>query len=270
MSIKSVKKEYKEKRRALNSDYGGRINELKREYKAALDEEKIKYKEALTAAYIEEGREPPKDPPRRGVLEEIGNSVTHGVGAVFAIVAIVLMMVFADEPMEYLGAAFYSFGLFVMFSMSCMYHAFPHGSVVKRIFRRFDYSSIYLLIGATFAPILLADIKWPLGIVFFIIQWSIIVTGITFIGVFGPTKLRKLHIPLYLILGWSGLMLLPEMFLNHGVWYITSILGGGAVYSLGIIPFVLKKGPSHFIWHFFVLAGAVVQWIGILAFIYLT
>ena len=59
---------------------------------------------------------------------------------------------------ELFGAIIYSVGLFVMFCISSLYHAFPYGSRVKRLFRRFDYSSIYLLIGATFAPILLAYI----------------------------------------------------------------------------------------------------------------
>ena len=99
-------------------------------------------------------------------MEEIGNAVTHGVGALFAVAAIVLMMVKGDSVEELVGAAIYSVGLFVMFGISALYHAFPYGSAVKRLFRRFDYSSIYLLIGATFAPILLAYIGGVKGIVF--------------------------------------------------------------------------------------------------------
>ena len=74
MSIKSVKQEYKEKCRALAKNYGGRIKALRREYKSAMAEEKERYKEAVLGAYLEEGKEPPKDPPKRAVLEEIGNS----------------------------------------------------------------------------------------------------------------------------------------------------------------------------------------------------
>ena len=47
------------------------------------------------------------------------------------------------------------------------------------------------------------------------------------------------------------------------------ILGGGVIYSLGIIPFALKTRVSHFIWHFFVLIGAVFQWIGVFKYVYL-
>jgi hemolysin III len=229
---------------------------------------KRKHKETLESLYESGEIARPKDPPKRGILEEIGNAVTHGVGSVFAIVAFLLMLIAADTPREYVGASIYFFGLFVMFTMSCLYHAFSHGSAVKRLFRRFDYSSIYLLIGATFAPPLLCVVGGTFGIVFFIIQWAVIAAGISLVGVFGPTKLRFVHIPMYVILGWSALMLLPSMIATSfplAMW----ILAGGVVYTLGIIPFTMKTKVSHFIWHFFVLAGAVVQGVGIYLYIYL-
>ena len=141
--------------------------------------------------------------------------------------------------------------------------------ITKRLFRRFDYSSIYLLIGATFAPVLLCFIGGVFGLVFFIVQWAIIVTGIALIGVFGPTRLKYIHNPLYILLGWSAIILMPRM-LRDAPEMFYYVLFGGVVYSLGLIPFAIKARVSHFIWHFFVLAGAVVQWVGIYKYIYLT
>ena len=255
------------------------LKELKRKYKSELKSERRKFFEArrrLKTMHRESVRElyesgelpRPNDPPKRAVLEEIGNAVTHGVGSIFAIVAFVLMLLASDDTMEYVGASIYFFGLFVMFTMSCLYHAFAHGSAVKRLFRRFDYSSIYLLIGATFAPPLLNVVGGTFGLAFFIIQWAIIATGITFVGVFGPTRLRFFHIPMYVILGWSALMLMPSLIgvsFGLAMW----ILAGGVIYTLGLIPFTMKMSVAHFIWHFFVLAGAVVQWVGIYLYIYL-
>ena len=147
--------------------------------------------------------------------------------------------------------------------------AIENGGATKRLFRRFDYSSIYLMIGGTFAPILLAYSQSSAAIWFFVIQWVLIATGITFIGVFGPTRLKWLHMPLYLILGWCGIMFIPEMLARGDYLLFGLILGGGAVYSIGVIPFTLKGRAAHFIWHIFVLAGAVIQWIGIYSVIYL-
>ncbi len=262
----------------IAKNYKNSKKQIKRAYKADKKSKKLIYKENKKSAYdsflsereayySENGKPLPENPPKRSLLEEIGNAVTHGAGAAFAVVAIVLMMIRQNTKAEFFGALIYSFGLFVMFGISSLYHAFPYGSGVKRLFRRFDYSSIYLLIGATFAPILLAYIGGIKGAVFFIIQWALIATGITFVGVFGPGKLRYIHFPLYIILGWSGLILLPEM-LARDFSFILYIIAGGVVYSLGIIPFAIKAKISHFIWHFFVLGGAVLQWIGIFKFIY--
>ena len=210
-----------------------------------------------------------KEVPRRSVLEEIGNSITHGVGALLSVAATVLMLVLAQSPMQYVGAAIYGGGLFLMFTMSTLYHAFRYGSAVKRLFRRFDYCCIYLLIGATFAPILLSYIGGVYGYAFLVVQWCVIIFGVTLVAVFSPARFRGIHLSLYVILGWSGLMLLPEMLRCGDVDFIFWILGGGVVYSIGIIPFAMRGRAAHFIWHFFVLLGAVVQWIGIYTQIYL-
>ena len=259
MDKKSITVSYQTKRRELHRELRERERLLREEYEGQMEE-----------YYKEFPDERPKDPPKRSLLEEVGNAVTHGVGAIFAIVAFLLMVVRSSDGIEALGASIYFVGLGVMFTISCLYHSFRHGSRVKRIFRRFDYSSIYLLIGATFAPILLSYVEnRTLGTVFFVLQWAVIVTGISLVGVFGPTRLRFVHIPLYVLLGWCGVMFIPEMIMRGDYLFFGMILGGGVIYSIGIIPYALKKRASHFIWHFFVLAGAVVQWVGIYVQIYL-
>lgn len=199
--------------------------------------------------------------PKRSVLEEIGNAVTHGVGSVFSIVALILMLLNSKDSLQAVYSIIYFIGMFLSFTSSTLYHSFKHGTAVKRLFRRFDYCSIYLLIGSTFAPLLLGFIGGTLGTVFCVAQWAIIVMGITFVAIFSPARLRPLHITLYFILGWCGIIFLPSMIKAPALLFC--ILGGGIIYSLGIIPFAIKKKCAHFIWHFFVLAGAITQWIGI-------
>ena len=208
------------------------------------------------------------DPPKRALLEEVGNAVSHGVGSAFATAAYVLMLVRTESKAQILGATVYFIGMLAMFTLSCLYHAFRNGSAVKRLFRRFDYSSIYLMIGGTFAPILLSYSVSPFAILFFIIQWVLIATGITFIGIYGPTRLKWLHFPLYILLGWCGVVFIPEMIARADYLLFGFILGGGIVYTLGVIPFVQKKNAAHFIWHLFVLAGAIIQWFGIYLTVY--
>ena len=175
MDKKQLKKEYKNKVRTERAIYKKEKKELKSEYKESLEE-----------YYGSEEFSRLSNPPRRPALEEIGNAVTHGAGALFAIVAFCLMAARANSAEKLAGAIIYFFGLFVMFTSSCLYHAFPWGSGVKRLFRRFDYSCIYLSIGATFAPILLCYFGGAYGLVFCAVQWAVIAAGITFICVFGP------------------------------------------------------------------------------------
>ena len=266
MTKKEIKQEYKNKKKIARKEYRANLSLAEDKYKGALSDAEKSYDDALSEYYRTVGKKQPINPPKRSVLEEIGNAITHGLGAVFAIVAFILMLMQSDTPSEIASAIIYFVGLFILFLSSCLYHAFSHGSAVKRLFHRFDYSSIYLLIGATFAPILLCFFGNLFGYIFFAVQWVVIAVGISFVGIFGPSRLSFVHIPMYVLLGWSALMLLPQMIGQNpplAMW----VLGGGIIYTLGIIPFLMRAKVSHFIWHFFVLAGAVVQWVGIYLYI---
>ena len=143
----------------------------------------------------------------------------------------------------------------------------PSGSTAKRVLRRFDYTSIYLLIGGTFAPILLVYQGGRLGIALFCIQWGVILFGVTMVAVFGPGRWRALHFTLYFLLGWSGLLFIPDFYANARplLWFI---LAGGLVYTLGMIPFARSRKYDHCVWHVFVLAAAALHWVGIYTQIY--
>lgn len=207
------------------------------------------------------------EPPKLTILEEVGNAVVHGIGAGLAIAGFILLLLKSDTGLKVMASCFYGISLFLLMIMSTLYHAFKSGSKVKRLWRRFDYCSIYLLIGGTFAPLYLVYWGNTLGIIIFSIQWALIVLGIVMISVFGPGRFKWLHFSLYFIIGWSGLVFLPDWFHNNRplMWMI---LIGGVVYTVGMIPFTKDKKYSHFIWHFFVLIGAILHWIGIYYFIY--
>ena len=207
------------------------------------------------------------EPPHLTILEEVGNAVTHGVGAALALVGFILLLLKSDTGMKVMASCFYGISLFFLMLMSCLYHAFKSGSTVKRLWRRFDYSSIYLLIGGTFAPLYLVYWGNTLGIVLFCIDWALIVVGITMLSVFGPGRFKWLHFSLYFIIGWSGLILMTDFYKNN-LPLLWMIFIGGVIYTVGMIPFLKDKKYNHFIWHFFVLAGAILHWMGIYLFVY--
>ena len=207
------------------------------------------------------------EPPKLSVLEEILNSVVHGIGALLAIVGFVLLLLKSNTSLKIMATCFYCISLILLMLMSCLYHAFRSGSTVKRIWRRFDYTSIYFLIGGTFAPLYLVYWGNTLGITLFCIQWGLIALGTVIICVFGPGRFSWLHFTLYFTIGWSGLILVPD-WIKHNVPLLCTILLGGVIYTVGMIPFTKDKDYDHFIWHFFVLAGAIIHWFGIYYFLY--
>ena len=207
--------------------------------------------------------------PKRNTLEEIGNAITHGLGAIAGIVFLILMVMKANSWQSMTAAIVYGTCFFFQMLFSCLYHSFRHGTRVKRLFRRFDYISIYLQIGGTYAPLYLLympEHMWGMttGLIFFIVQWVLIATGITFVAVFGPGRIRWLHFTMYFVIGWSGILFFPY-WVRDDLPLLFWILGGGIVYTLGMIPFAAlhKKPVAHFIWHFVVLAGAILMWVGI-------
>jgi len=219
----------------------------------------------------------PIEPPKRSILEEIGSAVSHGIGAILSIVGLVLLLKNSHNGVEVLSAIIFMIAMLFMFLNSCLYHSWRWGSKVKRIWRRFDYTSIYLQIAGTFAPIQLivlervyGNIGHVLGLIYFILMWAAFITGITLTSIRGPERCRKINFPLYFVGGWSALLMVPA-WIKYDWHFALWIFIGGVVYSLGMIPFGLlrKKAGAHFLWHLFVLAGTIIHFYAIYKFIYL-
>lgn len=259
--LRQAKDAYRDQKRSLK--------QLRRDIRHSRTPEERLKKEKKQAVRLERRRRRRalSEPPMRSILEEIGSSVNHGAGAALSIVALIMLLLKAKGAVAVFSACVYGGCLLLMFLMSCLYHAFRAGSTVKRVWRRFDYCSIYLLIGGTITPFLLMLVGGTLGTVLCAVMWALIATGITFVGVFGPAVARGLHFALFFTIGWSAIVFLPRMWREAPslLWFV---LSGGVVYTLGMIPFVKKVRGSHFIWHFFVLAGAVLQWLGIYLYLF--
>ena len=78
-----------------------------------------------------------------------------GAGLIAATALIVLTGVFASTP-EIVSVSIYAAGLLAMLGFSAAYNLWPV-SPRKWLLRRFDHSAIYVLIAATYTPIMMAD-----------------------------------------------------------------------------------------------------------------
>ena len=207
------------------------------------------------------------EPPCLSLGEEIFNAISHGTGALLAAAGLVLLLCRSDTVLEIMASCFYGISMVLMMCMSSLYHSMRSGSSVKRVCRRFDYTSIYLLIGGTFAPIFLVYLGGTLGLVLFCVQWGVILCGMTLVLALGPGCLRPVHFTLYFLLGWSGVLFLPS-FLRNAPELLQFIFFGGVLYTLGMIPFVRKKKYDHCVWHLFVLIAAALHFWGIYTQLY--
>lgn len=198
---------------------------------------------------------------KQSLGEEIANAISHGVGALLSITGMVLMIIKASGKKTITGVTLFGVTAILLYTMSTLYHAFKKDTVVKRVFRRFDHSSIYLLIGGTYLPIFLIVFSFPVNIIFIIIQWAVIVTGITLKSVCFK-RFKALHFVLYLILGWSGIAVFNSLLTVSKEAFLW-ILFGGVSYTIGTIFYGLKVKYSHFIWHLFVLGGTVFHFFAI-------
>lgn len=192
--------------------------------------------------------------------EEIANSITHGLGVIFGIVALVFSILKASNTYALMGGIIFCTSIILLYLMSTLYHAFPKATKVKALFERFDHVFIYVLIGGSFAPVLLNIISKPLGIQLFILQWSVIVVAIT-LKLVKFHSFHKIHILMYLLLGWSALALLFPIY-QHSINALILLLLGGLSYTVGVLFYVFRWFKySHMVWHFFVLGGTLLHFI---------
>ena len=206
-----------------------------------------------------------KDAKRRySIGEEIGNSITHGVGALLAISALVLLIVRASlyAPEEYkamyvVGFTLFGSALIILYLFSTLYHALPQKA--KRVFGKFDHISIYILIAGTYTGYCLGPLHSRQAIWLLSIVWAIAIVGIVFYAIFG-SKVRILSVITYIIMGWLVIYMVKSLQLLLPALSFLFLLIGGACYTLGCIFYAMKKHKwMHFIWHLFVMAGSIMH-----------
>ncbi len=201
--------------------------------------------------------------------EEIANSITHGIGALLAIAAIPILVVKAvhDGGGVFLFAALvYTITMLVEYTMSTLYHAIA-AEKAKRVFKVLDHSCIYLFIAGSYTPFCLITLAESGGMWLCIFVWVVALAGVA-CEAFWVFRPRWVAAVLYLLLGWSVVWFIPPLVAalpSTGLWLL---LAGGICYSAGCIFYVLKKIPyMHSIFHVWVLAGSILQFLAIALFV---
>lgn len=206
--------------------------------------------------------------PKYSLGEELVNSISHGIGAGLAIAGLVLMMIKANTPLEYVTCSLFGAAMIILYTMSCIYHALSPKLEGKKVLRVLDHCNVYLLVLGTYIPISLLGIGGILGWVMFGIVAGITVIGITFTAI-NIDKFSFVSVLCHLINGWSVLFALPFMLNNIGLNGVIFTVMGGIMYSIGAVLYWrgAKIKYIHSIFHFFCLAGTIFHFLAIYLFI---
>ena len=197
------------------------------------------------------------------------NGYTHLVGAVLALAGATVLVVMAAlkaDPWRITGVAVYGVTLVALFVASTLYHSVRGPS--KAMWRKLDHCSIYLLIAGTYTPFALVTLKGPWGWSLFGAIWALAALGIVQ-ECWLARGARISSLVIYLLMGWLALVAAVPLLEALGWTGFLWLAAGGAIYTIGIVFYVLDERVRHFhgIWHLFVLGGSATHFAAIAAYI---
>lgn len=199
--------------------------------------------------------------------EEIANAITHGVGAVLAVAALVLLVVFAalkGTVWHLISFTMFGITLVILYLESTLYHSITNKKV-KRVFRKFDHMSIYLLISGTYTPFCLTILRGTIGYTIFGVVWTSTVLGII-LKAFFTGKKDVLSTILYIVMGWLIVIAIKTIYLSMTYSGFILLVVGGVLYTLGTIFYASDKMKfNHGIWHLFVIGGSVCHFFSVMS-----
>lgn len=197
--------------------------------------------------------------------EEAVNSLTHGIGAALAVVALVVLVVLAltrGTAWHLVSYTVYGVCLVALFLASTLFHG-ARNPRKRTILRRVDHACIYLLIAGTYTPFALIAMRGPLGWSILGIVWGLAVLGILF-KIFFIDRWVVASTLAYVAMGWLGIVAYRQMLGNIPPAGLALLLAGGVVYTAGVVFYARSRIPyNHAVWHLFVLGGSACHFLAV-------
>lgn len=193
------------------------------------------------------------------INKEIANAITHGLGAVIFMVAIPVLLAYSAmyaKAQFTWSVAIFGFGILMVYMSSTLYHGIQHEKA-KKTLRIIDHISIFILIGGSYTPIILACLPPEKAITFLTILWVLIVAGA--IGkLFFTGRYRLFSTLFYLLICWMALGVIHILFETMPGYSFGALMIGAAFYTIGVVFYLWKSlNYNHAIWHVFVLGGSI-------------
>lgn len=201
--------------------------------------------------------------------EEMYHAITHGIGALLSVIALVFLISYASingSILSIVSVSIFGCTMLFMYLSSTIVHSLPIGKN-KDVFLIIDHASIYFFIAGTYTPLLLISIEGTIGWTLFGIVWTFAFVGSIF-KIFFVKRFIVLSTLLYILMGWLIVIVWgPLSQAMHQSGLILLILGG-FFYTSGAFFYLWKKVPyHHVIWHVFVMLGSAFHFFAILYYV---
>lgn len=201
--------------------------------------------------------------------EELANSITHAIGVVFSVVALVVLIMRAasyGDPYRVTSVAIYGVCMLTFYSLSTVYHT-VRKPYARYIFRILDHVSIYFMIAGSYTPFTLVTLRGPWGWALFITVWVAALLGAV-LKVFTTHRHPILGPILYIVMGWIVVVALKPLSAALAPTGLKLLFAGGLAYTLGVIFYAWEKLPyNHAIWHVIVLVGSICHFLSIFYYV---
>jgi hemolysin III len=189
--------------------------------------------------------------------ERFADGVVHVLGVSMGVVAVVGMMIAALvslSPTANASLAVYGVGVLAMFGCSAAYHLIPSQGW-KSTLRRLDHAAIFLKIAGTYTPFALVKMGGVAGYSLLLGVWAVALAGLAG-KLFGKSGWDRIDVPIYLLLGWAGLLAFRPLADAVSPSVLALLALGGVLYSAGVVFHIWRSLKyQNAIWHAFVLAA---------------
>jgi len=190
--------------------------------------------------------------------EEKINVITHAIGLLLSIAALVILIVHASNngsARHIVSFTIFGASLILLYSASTLYH-YSQKPNIRRKLNILDHASIYVLIAGTYTPFTLVTLKGALGWTIFGITWGIALVGV-FLKLFYTGRYDKISTIAYVTMGWIIIIAIKPLIENLPINGLYWLLAGGLSYTVGAVLYSIKKIKyNHAIFHIFVLFGS--------------
>ncbi|RDW18654.1 hemolysin [Oceanobacillus arenosus] len=209
-------------------------------------------------------------------IREPINGLTHLLGALLAVVGLVLMITKAattESVLAITAVIIFGVSMILLYSASAIYHMVIAKDRAIAWLRRIDHSMIFVLIAGTYTPFCLISLNNTLGWVLFFVVNGLALLGVTFKLTWFRSP-RWLSTAIYLGMGWLVIFFTGELAPTLGTGGMVFLILGGLAYTIGGIIYGFKpkflqykNWGFHEIFHIFILFGSLFHFICIYGYV---